>query len=858
MMWALVLGCGPGPMETGDEVSPPLPPGCGNGVVDEGEVCDDGNDVDTDDCLSSCVRPTCGDGIVHAGVEVCDDANADFTDACVQCMDARCGDGFVQAGVETCDAGQNNGTPLGGCFPDCTPVPERSLIPFRIEVDPSGLGVEQPVEAVAGDLNGDGVDDLLVRSVGFDGDDRGTLTVLTNDGTGRLVAPSIGRDRNLRPRSIGVADIDQDGFAEVVTVTDQSGGRVYTHSGSAGGVARTAWSERTDGGLGFDGGHEPIDVVLVDIDEDGTPDAVALNRDPPGLAILKGRALFGDVSYLGTLPFPGEARGPISVADIDGDGHDDVVACNADGAPVVFRGTGTELLPAVTAATAVSVRTLVGFDLDQDGDDELLGQQATQLGTAATVSVFDWDGAALVEQPSLTLQSAGTECLPATTIPTVPARADVDGDGRVDVLWPCGIRRTLLTTHGVPGDPVHTFLRCDDCAPADLVPVPRETAGLALADVDADGAVDAVLSLRQGEVAIFWSDGSRPVEPPTRFLTGSFTDSTPRPTQRVGVGDVTGDGQPDLTFINQAGSVVTIHQVSPRQFVNPAVAASRLTGVLVLEGEAAPSPLLGVGPDPFTSNDLTAHLYTGRITDGQIDLTAEPAPLGVTPARPAFLDTNADAVDDLVFLSGAQDVVVLFREKDGSLLDTAREPMFGPTTDLIVADVTGDGLVDLVTPLFDGTHEVAVRPADIKSALGTFPLSRDTPLVGPVIGVGDVDGDGAGDLLVGRPDGRIVRYPSTRDGGFAAPVEVGVPDAPARTGLVADLDDDGRLDLVWLSSTEVHLWQGLGNGEFVPAGTVPTGIDPVDLELADLDGEGLPEIVVVDRGSDDVVVVQIR
>ena len=77
---------------------------CGDGVVDDGEECDDGNDVDTDDCLSTCVAAKCGDGAVFEGTEECDDGNMVDTDACLNtCVAAKCGDGVVQEGVEQCD-----------------------------------------------------------------------------------------------------------------------------------------------------------------------------------------------------------------------------------------------------------------------------------------------------------------------------------------------------------------------------------------------------------------------------------------------------------------------------------------------------------------------------------------------------------------------------------------------------------------------------------------------------------------------------------------------------------------------------------------------------------------------------------
>jgi cysteine-rich repeat protein len=94
---------------------------CGDGVVNDGEQCDDGNDDDTDDCTSSCQLARCGDGFVQAGVEECDDGNDIDTDDCPSiCQLARCGDGFVQAGVEECDDGNADDT--DGCLTSCTPL----------------------------------------------------------------------------------------------------------------------------------------------------------------------------------------------------------------------------------------------------------------------------------------------------------------------------------------------------------------------------------------------------------------------------------------------------------------------------------------------------------------------------------------------------------------------------------------------------------------------------------------------------------------------------------------------------------------------------------------------------------------
>jgi cysteine-rich repeat protein len=92
---------------------------CGDGTVDSGEQCDDGNTVNTDTCRNDCTLPYCPDGIIDPE-EQCDDGNNIPGDGCESdCTltpDPVCGDGIVN-GDEECDNGVNNGN---GCESDCT------------------------------------------------------------------------------------------------------------------------------------------------------------------------------------------------------------------------------------------------------------------------------------------------------------------------------------------------------------------------------------------------------------------------------------------------------------------------------------------------------------------------------------------------------------------------------------------------------------------------------------------------------------------------------------------------------------------------------------------------------------------
>jgi cysteine-rich repeat protein len=68
---------------------------CGNGTVDDGEECDDGNRVNDDACSNVCRTPFCGDGIVQEG-EDCDDA------------------GVTTGELDTCPSDCSNGGSGGG------------------------------------------------------------------------------------------------------------------------------------------------------------------------------------------------------------------------------------------------------------------------------------------------------------------------------------------------------------------------------------------------------------------------------------------------------------------------------------------------------------------------------------------------------------------------------------------------------------------------------------------------------------------------------------------------------------------------------------------------------------------------
>jgi cysteine-rich repeat protein len=91
---------------------------CGNGIVDPGEQCDDGNTSADDSCDERCqIVPVCGNGILE-GSEECDDGNTAGGDGCeADCrVLAVCGNGLFE-GAEQCDDG--NTSSGDGCDASC-------------------------------------------------------------------------------------------------------------------------------------------------------------------------------------------------------------------------------------------------------------------------------------------------------------------------------------------------------------------------------------------------------------------------------------------------------------------------------------------------------------------------------------------------------------------------------------------------------------------------------------------------------------------------------------------------------------------------------------------------------------------
>lgn len=222
---------------------------------------------------------------------------------------------------------------------------------------------------------------------------------------------------------------------------------------------------------------------------------------------------------------------------------------------------------------------------------------------------------------------------------------------------------------------------------------------------------------------------------------------------------------------------------------------------------------------------------------------------------------------DLVVPENAGGTVgVLMGRPDGTFANAVAYPAglpLGVASGVAVGDFNGDGTLDVaVTPFClhacAGSVSVLLGKGD-----GTFgaPISSPAGIAPGVLAVGDFNGDGREDLAVLPvgglgPDNTVSILLSNGDGTFRPPVTYFVGDRPTEAA-VADLNGDGRPDLaVAYGSTDVQNPGGVrvllnnGDGTFHSGGSYATGCSPSSVAIGDLNKDGRPDLVVANSNSD--------
>lgn len=244
-----------------------------------------------------------------------------------------------------------------------------------------------PFFVATGDFNRDGNPDLAVANQGpFDpmgqtGNDTISVLLGRRDGIFRPARTySVGNG----PTAIAVGDFNRDGRQDLA-VTNGFSGNVSILAGRGDGSFRPARN--------FEVGPAPYHVEVGDFNEDGHQDLAVASFAQPGVILLLGRhhGTFGPPRTVPTGP-SGTPSPAASVADVNGDGHDDLVTTNGSGVLLLLgRGNATFRSPRFFAtgkdAFAVAVGDLNG---DERPDLAVANQHDTRQagGFHSTVAVL--------------------------------------------------------------------------------------------------------------------------------------------------------------------------------------------------------------------------------------------------------------------------------------------------------------------------------------------------------------------------------------------------------------------------------------------------------------------------------------
>ena len=352
--------------------------------------------------------------------------------------------------------------------------------------------------------------------------------------------------------------------------------------------------------------------------------------------------------------------------------------------------------------------------------------------------------------------------------------------------------------------------------------------------------------------------------------------------RNVAVGDIDGDGKPDLVVANgNTNNISVLLNTSVSGSINASSFDPKVdfaTGTFTTY--VAIGDMDGDGkPDLVVVNNNNLSVLRNTSTPGSISFAAivDFDLLFVGPAFVAIGDVDGDGKPDLVSANSPSNNVSVVRNTStpGNISFAAKVNFAtgGTPSSVAIGDVDGDGKPDLVvTNSAAGVNTVSVlRNTSTASISFAAKVDFTTGAIPRSVAIGDLDGDGKPDLAIANnatsPASTtisVLRNTSTTSISFAAKVDFTAGTAP-RYVAIGDVDGDGKPDVVVanLNSNNISVLRntstsGIDISSFAAKVDFATGTGPVSVAIVDLDGDGIPEIASANGNSNTVSVFQIN
>ena len=661
-----------------------------------------------------------------------------------------------------------------------------------------------PTALDLGDVDGDGHQDVVVASAADH-----VVSVLLGDGSGLFGAPA-DFATGAGPEAVTLADVDDDGDLDIVTA-DATDGAVSVLLGDGGGGFAPA--------AHYAAGAGARSVIAADVDEDGVLDLVTGDKGAGTFSVLPGE---GDGTFSAAVAHTAllvgsdhQEPGDVAAADMDGDGHLDVVVSDPySGFIAISLGDGAGSFASPRSWQAFPFRLLVD-DINGDGRQDV-------IATGGTVNIRLGAGGGRL---------FATDRIDAGTVTTFAwaydaAIADMDGDGLKDVVTANG---TFGTVSVLRNTGAHPFEYRGDCRIAGEYLA--GASAVAAVDLDEDGRLDVAGAVYSGiNVALGSGNGlfdqgeeSWPSPPPVTAYPVPFTEST---SYSLVTGDFNGDHHQDVVAGYAAG--IAFLAGDGKGHLGTAIKSGASTESWtpwVAKGDFDKDGVLDIASTPAEGGGVDVYLGTG---DGafvfkQTVAAVNGAPYSVLAAPLTAADLDKDGDDD-VLVGGGGSLCVALSNGDGSFAPAttysagtfSTSPVFFPEF-VFVRDFTGDGKLDAL--MASAGPAVALRAGNGDGTLGGLMTLTNSPYTDGVPTVGDFNTDGRPDLAYTVNSLGDATILLNQGGGsfLQARCRVFEQSRSGQAAAAGDFNGDGKADVAFTDGVALHTL--LGSGEVPLAAT---------------------------------------